>query len=342
MTKYNPKNERKKREYVRWLAEADGKNEKTIDPICKALLRYEEYTKFKDFASFNREQAIAFKKHLCTQKSERGTPLSKATCLTTLKALQSFFRWLAREAGYKSKIHISDIDYLSLTTKDARAARSASPKEFPSLEQIYHVIQHMPHTTDIEKRDRALIAFTILTGMRDRAIVSLNIKHVDCIRRLVIQDPREVDTKFSKRIDTFFFPIREDVVQIVLNWIDYLKTVKLYSTTAPLFPKTHIQQDEHLSFAAQGISQHHWKSTQAVRDIFRKAFHDAGLNYYSPHSFRHTLVHYGQEICQTPEQFKAWSQNLGHDSTLTTFTSYGTLSQHRQGEVMMKLWRKDD
>lgn len=35
-----------------------------------------------------------------------------------------------------------------------------------------------------------------------------------------------------------------------------------------------------------------------------------------------------------PEAFKAWSQNLGHEDALTTFTSYGTLPVHRQGEVM--------
>lgn len=39
-------------------------------------------------------------------------------------------------------------------------------------------------------------------------------------------------------------------------------------------------------------------------------------------------------MCQTPEQFKAWSQNLGHESPLTTFTSYGKVSLHRQGELI--------
>ena len=42
----------------------------------------------------------------------------------------------------------------------------------------------------------------------------------------------------------------------------------------------------------------------------------------------------GEQMCQTPEQFKAWSQNLGHESPLTTFTSYGKVSLHRQGELI--------
>ena len=31
---------------------------------------------------------------------------------------------------------------------------------------------------------------------------------------------------------------------------------------------------------------------------------------------------------------KAWSQNLGHNDVLTTFTSYGTVAVHRQGELI--------
>jgi hypothetical protein len=49
------------------------------------------------------------------------------------------------------------------------------------------------------------------------------------------------------------------------------------------------------------------------------------------------LVHLGEKRCKTPEQFKAWSQNLGHESVLTTFLSYGEVSVHRQDEIMRGL-----
>jgi hypothetical protein len=41
-----------------------------------------------------------------------------------------------------------------------------------------------------------------------------------------------------------------------------------------------------------------------------------------------------QTACQTPEQLKAWSQNLGHENIATTLTSYGAIDPHRQGEVI--------
>ena len=62
-----------------------------------------------------------------------------------------------------------------------------------------------------------------------------------------------------------------------------------------------------------------------------------GLPYFNPHSLRNTLVQLGQTCCQTPEQFKAWSQNLGHEEVLTTFRSYGAVSTRRQGEIIRDL-----
>ena len=66
-------------------------------------------------------------------------------------------------------------------------------------------------------------------------------------------------------------------------------------------------------------------------------FEAAGLDYYNPHSFRDTLVRLGETKCATPEEFKAWSQNLGHEQVMTTFSSYGEVPRHRQSEVFDKL-----
>ncbi len=37
------------------------------------------------------------------------------------------------------------------------------------------------------------------------------------------------------------------------------------------------------------------------------------------------------------EQFKAWSQNLGHEGVLTTFYSYGEVQDYRQAELFKEL-----
>ena len=68
--------------------------------------------------------------------------------------------------------------------------------------------------------------------------------------------------------------------------------------------------------------------------MFKDAFAAAGLPYFNPHSFRKTLALLGGQRCRTPEEYKVWSQNLGHEHVLTTFCSYGGVSSYRQTEIM--------
>ena len=173
MTSYNAANERMKRQYFAFLADAQGHSEQTIDAVAKAITRFEEYTKWRDFKRFHIEQAKGFKQHLSEQPAGRsGEQLSKATLYATLSNLRRFFHWLAGLPGFKSRISYSDAEYFNLSLKDARVAKATRPARVPTLEQIRHVILSMPTTTDIQRRDRALIAFTILTGARDGAIAS--------------------------------------------------------------------------------------------------------------------------------------------------------------------------
>src|SRR5271154_3357828 len=184
----------------------------------------EEYTRYRDFKAFHTEQAIAFKKHLAEQKGQQsGEKLSKATLYSTLTQLKRFFQWLAGQPGFKSRIQYSDADYFNLSDKDTRVATAQREQKVPTLEQIKHVIQTMPTSTEIERRNRALIAFTLLTGARDSAIASMKLKHVDLIDGYVRQDAREVKTKFSKTFTTYFFPVGSEVRNIVAEWVRYLR-----------------------------------------------------------------------------------------------------------------------
>jgi len=87
----------------------------------------------------------------------------------------------------------------------------------------------------------------------------------------------------------------------------------------------------------RGLARDHWSSASPIRTIFREAFVKAGLPYFNPHSFRNTLARRGQELCQSPEEYKAWSQNLGHEKVLTTFMNYGVVERCRQGEILRGL-----
>ena len=241
MTKHNAENERIKRKYFAYLKEAMRNSEPTVDAAAKALARFEGHTKHKDFKAFHNEQAIAFKKHLAEQKGQQsGEKLSKSTLHATLTQLKRFFQWLAWQPGYKSRFVHSDADYFNLSDKDTRIATTQREQKAPTLEQVRHVINKMPNGSDIERRNRALVAFTLLTGARDSAIASMKLKHVDLIANSVNQDAREVKTKFSKTFNTFFFPVGEDIRGIVAEWVAYLREDKLWGNDDPLFPATRI------------------------------------------------------------------------------------------------------
>jgi integrase len=338
MSKNNPNNERVKRDYFDYLKEAMRHSEPTVDAAAKALNRFEVYTRHRDFKAFRTEQAIGFKNHLAGQKGVRsGEKLSKATLYATLTQLKRFFQWLAREPGYKSRVQYSDAEYFNLSDKDIRIATAQREPRVPTIEQIKHVLQTMPMKTDIQRRDRALIAFTLLTGARDSAIASMKLKHVDLIEGCVRQDAREVRTKFSKTFSTYFFPVGKDITQILEDWISFLREEQLWGNDDPLFPSTRVDLGVDRQFAVTGLGRTHWSSASPIRGIFRNAFQHAGLPYFNPHSFRNTLVGLGQDLCKSPEEFKAWSQNLGHEKVLTTFTSYGAVACERQSEILRGL-----
>lgn len=338
MTNHNPNNERIKRSYVIFLKEAKRQSESSIDAVAAALSRFESYTKHRDFKGFHFQQAVGFKAHLGKQANQlTGQKLSKATLNSTVRHLKAFFQWLAMQPGYKSRINYTDTEYFNLSEKDARVATAKRDKVVPTLEQIKRAIGLMPTTTDIEKRDRAVIAFTLLTGARDSATASIKLKHIDLLTDSVFQDAREVETKFSKTFTTYFFPVGDEIREIVSEWLKYLKEELLFGNNDPVFPKTEVGLGESRKFEAKGLKREHWSGAAAIRSIFREAFCRAELPYYNPHSFRGTLVRLGEELCQTPEDFKAWSQNLGHEGVLTTFYSYGEVQGQRQSEIFKQL-----
>jgi integrase/recombinase XerD len=59
----------------------------------------------------------------------------------------------------------------------------------------------------LQRRDKALFAFLMLTGARDGAIASFRLKHIDLVQACVHQDARDVKTKFAKTFTTTFFPV---------------------------------------------------------------------------------------------------------------------------------------
>lgn len=342
MARHNAKNTRIKREYFQYLREARGYGAAAVDASAKAISRFEETAGFRDFATFHRKQAVAFKHKLGEQLGEHsGKPLSQSTIGGTLRALREFFIWLAGQAGYKSKIRYADADYFNQSEKEQALARATRPKNVPTLDQVHRVLAIMPDNSPIERRNRAVIALAMLTGARDGALASLRMKHVDLTECVIWQDAREVRTKFAKTSSTWFLPVGGDAAAIVARWVEWLRRDQLWGDDDPLFPATQTGIGENGGFVAVGLARHGWSTTAPIRGIFREACDAAKVPYFNPHTLRDMLALLGQRMCRTPEELKAWSQNISHKNVLTTLTSYGTVPAHRQAELIRSLGRDD-
>lgn len=330
-------NQRAIRSYLQHLEEAEGLAPRTVDEAARAIAGYEAFTNLKEFRRFSRKDAIAFKKMLLARDGRAaGERSSRATVVTKLCQVKKFFNWLASQPGYKTRIERTDVEYLNISARDARLASEPGDKPTPTMEQIRHVIMSMPSLTDVELRNRALLACIVVTGVRVAACISLRLKHVDLNRLRIEQDAEEVRTKASKTLSTDFFQVDDDLVRIFIEWVRHLRDNLLWGDNDPLFPCTMIVRSE-VGFQTGGLERRSWKTANTVWDIFKDAFEAAGMPHFTPHSFRRTIARLGQQRCRNPEALKAWSLNLGHDEIATTWKSYAHVPRERRAELIRQL-----
>lgn len=329
MTETNPNNERLKLDWMEDLRirQADS----TIDQRLAALAQYEAATGWADFASIDREKVKTYLDAL------RATPTRMRTKQAKVRHVRGFFDWMIADERLRPKKVRKALLSLRLKDTEIRAGQAVKMVNHATVAQITDTIQAMPSASAVERRNRALLAFTLLSGARDGAIITMKVKHVLLAEREVLQDPNEVATKASKMIATWFFPVGEAIESEVASYLAYLRDELGFSPDDPLFPSTRMGQDDQDCFAPIGLSKTHWASAAPMRKVFKTAFTAQGMRYYNPHSFRNTLTALGYELNLGPMEMKAWSQNLGHEKLDTTYNSYGKLDANAQRRAMLAI-----
>lgn len=64
------------------------------------------------------------------------------------------------------------LPYSNLSEKDVRIANAKRKRPVPTIEQVIQVLEAMLSVTSNDMRERALVAFILLTGTRDSAVAS--------------------------------------------------------------------------------------------------------------------------------------------------------------------------
>ncbi|WP_300030669.1 site-specific integrase [uncultured Roseobacter sp.] len=337
MVKFNPENERIKRNYTRDLREADGYDDSTIDKALAAIHRFEETTRFKPFKKFHIDQAVKFKEVMYSARNAKsGKPLGASTVDSTLRAVKKFFHWLVGKPGFKKVLTYADVRYFNNTKKRTRVAHTSREVPYPTVKAAAHAFHAMPNRTAFEKRDKALFAFFMLTGARVGAVASLRIKHVNLARGHVFQDARVVNTKAAKTINTYFFPVEAAYLDCLTAWLTFLNDEMLRGPEDALFPKAQVPVVKGKGFSDPVLTREPYATTSKLNEIIRTAFSNVQLHPYTPHSFRKTLAMEMDRFCDTMEERKAWSMNLGHEKLAVTVGSYMQVNGQRQEELMRK------
>src|SRR5690606_25053140 len=128
-------------------------------------------------------------------------------------------------------------------------------RTLPSMQDIERLLAAMPSESAIDKRNRAIVAILFLTGARVGAVASLRIKHLDLTRRMLLQDPREVRTKFAKTIETYLIHIDGEAFPALEEWVRVLTVDMGWGPDDPLFPKTSIAVGPDLVFVQSGVDR---------------------------------------------------------------------------------------
>ncbi len=113
----------------------------------------------------------------------------------------------------------------------------------------------------------------------------------------------------------------------------YLRKDQLFGPGDALFPKLKMSLKKG-SLAWEELSRETYGTTGTIREVIKTANTDAGLPPFGPHSLRKTRGILANDFCKTPEQFQAWSMNLGHESIATTLSAYCPVSPSRQAELI--------
>ena len=165
MDETNPKNQRFK---LAWMEDLQiGKAPSTIDQKLAALAQYETATRWADFDSLCRDHVLEYLEFIRSAKTSSKTKAAK------VRHVREFFKWMIMDERIKPKQARKPILMMRLTDKEQRAGRSKKMVKFANIEQITDTIASMPKTNAIERRNRALLAFTLLSGARDGAIISM-------------------------------------------------------------------------------------------------------------------------------------------------------------------------
>ncbi len=319
------KNAKAQKDYSEYLEEAKGFSEKTVRVFERAITIFNQFFT-DDYKKLSKEDAILFKEWL---KTDYMNDLQPQTRVMMLRQLSSFFEFLSREPGYRRSNLGRVSTYLEPDKADKKIRNHVDSTMYPDLEEAQKVFDAAAKDdTLIGRRDQAIVAMMVFGAVRIDALISLPIAAFDPKKGIVYQiNKYGVRTKFDKQIPTVLMKFDSAMYDYLMGYPAILKNIG-FKKEDPLFPSVQmVKSGDDLYFSTPtDLSRDFIASQETIRNVLRKRSEEAGIDYYSPHKYRHLAFLLAWRLCDKPEDIKVISQNFGHEKISTMLTEYSNFA----------------
>jgi len=268
---------------------------------------------------------------------KRHKPLSNMAMLMLLRRMgvegvtvhgfRSTFRDWAAEVANAQR----EVAEMSL----AHQVGSDVERAYPTIDEAAGLLEAMARTTVADQRARAIFAIAFLGALRADTLSSLRLGDVDETNRCIDQDGMAVRSKNGKSLRIAWFPIPECFEREVIGWLAFLRQRGFRASDA-LFPDLDWLQEPRKLFNKGPDPIPVMRTAHAVTAAFNVASKIVGQS-YTPHSAKHTIAALRDQQQLTHAQRRAWSENMGHESEVTTQTHYAKFTDDERANVMAEI-----
>ena len=312
-----------------WQLYAGRYDIKTTDAHLASIRDFEAFFDNRCFSKTSDQDASLYRNILLEKgglpREEGG--LSSSTIRHRASQLISFFNWLMKQDGYR-RLSANIPDQFDLPKRQLAKVLPRNDKLYPTLEEARNMVARMPRGTQLQRRDQALVALAFLTALRAGALVTLRLKHLDIEARTVTQDGSEMRAKNGKSFVVQWFPGVEEFEPYVTDWASELHALG-YEGRDALFPHaSDLKRQRHQREPVPVLN-----TNGPVNRAFKIASQGIGKS-FSPHSARHFIKALGDRACSSPEERKAWSQNMGHENEAITEMHYAKMTTESRMQIL--------
>ncbi len=317
----NRKNYKLVREFLRFKKEINQLSQGSIHRYRSALHHFLIWLDETLLESCTKKYP-AFPAYLQKNRLDGGSEnLSHVTQKKTLQIVKQFLNWV--KITYPQRFHKISLVWIE-SMQTAPAIQVPKIHGFVSLEDAKKLAtSSLPEDRLVYRRDQAAAAMLFLSGMRASSFVSLPIKAIDLTHQEIKQWPSlGVRTKFRKHATTYLLDI-PPLFEVVRNWDNFIRSE--LPEDAMWYPVIISEwSSEKLSSKAPGNNRH----IHLAKRI-RKLSNLVGIEYKSPHKFRHGHAVFALLQAQNMADYKAISQNLMHGSIKVTDSIYAWLNDNQ-------------